>query len=249
MKTTAVVLASTSLFAALALAAPVPQSTASQTVDITFKSGDGDSATVITATLDQLLVTANNSQASAGVAATVNSGSAQCQAFSDAAATEPLGNAFNAQTSGPFTNLANGGVDSILADAVPVGAFLCSASIAGLAKDEAALTTSSSSSSSSSSTVRIELQTEADTFVQGEVPVDGSIFLTAETIFGEAAISALLVDATGIDLNKVSCVAFSDALAKHEEGLSFTNANGGAALSSSTIEATKLEAFKCTVSA
>ncbi|MCJ1395844.1 hypothetical protein MMC18_008730 [Xylographa bjoerkii] len=253
MQLTSVLVGSATLFAIVAIAAPVPQIAAGKTINVTFKNGDGDSANTFEVTPDVLFLTAGTGESS-GVAATIADPAAVCQAFSDAAATKPLGNQFTSLIPGSFTNLANGGVDSVLADAVPIGAFLCSESAAGLAKDIAALTrtsTSSStttSSSSSTGTVRVELQTDAETFVQGEIPTDGSIFLTADSIFGNRGTFASLVNATGVNLSKVSCVAFTDVAAKQDAGVPFTAANGGAALSASTIEATIINAIVCSAS-
>ena len=252
MKATSFLISSASVLVAFASAIPMPLSTPRQSaaapIEITFKNGDGDSATTFSVTADQLLSTAGNSQLSAGVAATISDPTAACQAFSDNAGTKPLGAPFTSTVAGSFTNLANGGVDSVLADAVPVGAFLCSETADGLKKDETALTTSFASSSTAGSTVRVQIEIEADTIVQNDVPIDGSIFLTHTSSFGVTGLDASLVSATGIDVTKVSCQAFADQKATKIIGTPLT-AGVEAIFSADRNAPAIVKALKCSITA
>lgn len=201
MKTTSILIASASLFAALGLAMPLKAS--SETVQIVVKTGDGDSAAGLTVTINQVFSTANNPLVSKGVAATIDDPIATCQAFSDNAGTIPLGKPFTAKTPASFSATSSGGTESKPEDAVPIGAFLCT----------------NSPSVPSTASVRVQLEIESDTFIQRDVPADGSRLLIPTT-----GLDMSVVDATGVDVNKVSCQAFADVAAKHPVGKPATSA-------------------------
>jgi hypothetical protein len=97
--------------------------------------------------------------------------------------------------------------------------------------------------------VTIELEQSADQFVQGTVPADGSIFLTAGTSFGTLGLDFNIVAAQGADVNKVNCQAFYDTAATIIAGTFATEANGGVLLTSDRNNPVTLNAFKCTVGA
>lgn len=236
MKTTSILIGSTSIFAALAVAIPVPSST--DTVQIVLKTGDGDAARGFAVTINQLFSTKDNPQVSSGVAASIDDKTAICQAFSDNAAKIPLGAPFTAAKPGSFSDTSNGGIGSVPSDAVPIGAYLCSRSADGL-----------KGSSGSSATARVQLETESDTFFQNDVPADGSIFLTAKSNFGTTGLDLDLVDATGVDVNLVSCQAFADVAATHPIGGPATAKNGGAILTADRNHPATLNAIVCSVSA
>ena len=217
------------------------------TIQVSIKTGDGDSSIQITVTLDTLFTTPQQA-----VEASISDPTAVCQAFSDSAATTPLGASFNATTDVTFVN--DGSTGSVASEAVTVGAFLCSSSVSALLGDESKTTTSSSSSSSSSTlsgaTVTIELEQSADQFVQGTVPADGSIFLTAGTQFGTLGLDFNIVDASeGTDVNQVTCQAFYDAAATVIAGTFATEANGGDVLTSDRNTPVTVNAFVCSVGA
>ncbi|MCJ1424709.1 hypothetical protein MMC29_002597 [Sticta canariensis] len=197
MKTTSILIASASLFAALGLAIPVPAS--SETVQVVVKTGDGDSAAGLTVTLNQVFSTADNRLASKGVAATISDPAVTCQAFSDNAATIPLGGPFTADTPASFSATSSGGTESQPEDAVPIGAFLCSGSL--------------DVPSESAATARVQLEIESDAFIQRDVPVDGSVFPLSTT-----GLVISVVGATDVGLSQVSCQAFADVAAKHPVG-------------------------------
>ena len=201
MKTTSILIASASLFAALGLAVPVPAS--SETVQIVLKTGDGDTAVGLTVTLNQVFSTADNRQGSKGVAATVEDPTAVCQAFSDNAGTIRLGSPFTADKPASFSATSNGGTGSNPDDAVPIGAFLCS----------------NSASVPSTASARVQLEIESDTFIQRDIPADGSIFKIDTT-----GLDLSVVEATDVDVNAVSCQAFADVAAKQAVGGPATSA-------------------------
>lgn len=155
MKTTYILIGSASFFAALTVAMPV--STSAKTVQLVVKTGDGDSAAGVTVTLDQVFSTLGQTQASAGVSVSLDDPNAICQAFSDNAATVPLGAPFTSAAPVSFSPTSDGGVDSNIKDAVPIGAFLCSNSANGLKKG-------TPGSSTSRATARLQLEIESDTF-------------------------------------------------------------------------------------
>jgi hypothetical protein len=238
---------SATLFTSLATAGPL-FSRRADTIQVQIKTGDGDASIQVTVTLDQLFTTPQQA-----VAASVNDPTAVCQAFNDSAATQPLGAPFTAANGAIFVN--DGSTASVASDAITIGAFLCSSSMSKLLADEAKITTPGSSSSSPSSpsssgsgaTVRIELEQSADQFVQGEVPADGSIFLTAGTNFGTLGLDFNIVEAQGVDVNKIKCQAFYDTAATIIAGTFATEANGGDVLTSDKNNPVTLNAFKCSV--
>ena len=207
-------------FAALASAVPL-QTRQSSTAVIVVQTGDGDSAASFSLPLDKL--TATMRFASSGVAAGVDQSGVFCQAFSDAAGKTPLGNIFDSTTDAILSTKSNGGITSTLADAVPIGAFLCSNSKAKLTGSKtttppssttsAAAHVSTSSSSSTTPTIRLELEQSADQFVQDDFPADASIVLTANTSFGNLGLDMSLVAAMGADLSHAHCQAYADVYA------------------------------------
>lgn len=204
MKPTSILIASASLFAAVGLAVPVPAS--GESVQIVVKTGDGDSAVGLTVTLNQVVSTADNRGAAAGVAASIDDPSVTCQAFRDNAGTVPLGSPFTAAAPASFSATSSGGTESNPDDAVAIGAFFCAASSAG---------------PHTAASARLQLEIESDTFIQRDVPVDGSIFPIATT-----ALDVSVVAATDVDLAHVSCQAFAD--------LAATTPLGGPATSATT---------------
>lgn len=232
MKTTSILIASASLFAALGLAVPVPAS--GEQVQIVVKTGDGDSAAGLTVTLNQVFSTANNPVASKGVAATIDDTTATCQAFSDNAGTIPLGSPFTADKPASFSATSSGGTESNPNDAVPIGAFLCSKSADGLP-------TANGSNVPSTASARVQLEIESDTFIQRDVPVDGSIFKIKTT-----GIDLSVVDATDVDVKKVSCQAFTDVAAKKPVGGPATSTTD-AILTANRNHPTTINAIVCSV--
>jgi hypothetical protein len=241
---------SAALLASLATALPL-SSRQANTIQVQIKTGDGDASIQITVTLDQLFTTPQQA-----VAASIDDPTAICQAFSDSAATEPLGAPFTAANGVTFVN--DGSTASVASDAITIGAFLCSSSSSKLQADEAKTVNSGSSSSSPSSsssssssgngvTVTIELEQSADQFVQGQVPADGSVFLTAGTNFGTLGLDFNIVAAQGADVNKIKCQAFYDTSATIIAGTFATEANGGDVLTSDRSNPVTLNAFECSV--
>jgi hypothetical protein len=216
------------LVASLTAGLPLSSRYDANTIQVVIKTGDGDASIQITVTLDQLFTTPQQA-----VAASIFDPTAVCQAFSDSAGTSPLGEPFTAAKGVIFVN--DGSVDSVASDAITVGAFLCS--------------NSSPSPPSSPATVIIQLEQSADQFVQGTVPADGSIFLTADTNFGTLGLGFSLVKAEGADLDKIKCQAFYDAQATIVAGTFATEANGGVVLTTDRANPVTLNAFKCTVDA
>ena len=241
MKTISIIAASASLFAACSVALPAPAATSSTTVQIVVKTGDGDSAAGLTATLDQVLSTAGQPQAARGVAASIDDPTVICQTFSDNAATKPLGAPFTAAKPASFSATSNGGTGSKLADAVPLGAFLCSHSANGVKPKGP-----KGSTGGQTATARVQLETESDTFFQNDVPVDGSVFLTGKTNFGTSALDMAVVTATGVNPNEVSCQAFADKAAKKPIGGPTTVNNNGAVLSKNRNQPATINAIVCT---
>ncbi|MCJ1423606.1 hypothetical protein MMC29_001490 [Sticta canariensis] len=221
MKTTSILIASASLFAALGLAMPLKAS--SETVQVVVKTGDGDSAAGLTVTINQVFSTANNPLASKGVAASIDDPTATCQAFSDNAGKIPLGKPFTAKTPASFSATSSGGTESKPEDAVPIGAFFCS----------------NSPSVPSTASARVQLEIESDTFIQREVPANGSIFPIPTT-----GLEISLVKATGVDVNQVSCQAFADVAAKHPVGKPATSA-GDVTLTANPNKPVTINAIVC----
>lgn len=189
---------------------PVPAS--SETVQVVVKTGDGDSAVGLTVTINQVFSTANNLGASKGVAATISDPNVTCQTFSDNAGTIPLGSPFTADTPASFSATSSGGTESNLNDAVPIGAFFCSNSADSLPVADG-------SNVPSTASARVQLEIESDTFIQRDVPADGSAFQIDTT-----GLDLSVVAATDVDVNKVSCQAFADVAAKQAVGEPATSA-------------------------
>ena len=225
MKTTSILIASASLFAALGLAMPLKAS--SETVQVVVKTGDGDAAAGLTVTINQVFSTANNRAASKGVAATISDPTATCQAFSDNAGTVRLGKPFTANTPASFSAKSSGGVDSKPEDAVPIGAFLCSNS------------PNVPSAAPPVASARVQLEIESDTFIQREVPVNGSIFRIPTT-----GLDMSIVSATGVNVNRVSCQAFADVAAKQPVGKPATSA-GDVTLTANNNKPVTINAIVC----
>lgn len=230
MKTTSIIVASASFFAALGLAMPAPAS--SETVQIVLKTGDGDSAIDLTVTINQLFSTADNPGASAGVGATIDDPTATCQAFSDNAGIIPLASPFTADTPASFSATSSCGTEPNLKVAVPIGAFFCSKSAGGLPS-------TGGSNVASTALVRVQVQVESKTFTQTDFPVDGSIVKFANTAY---ALS--IVAATDVNVNEVSCQAFADIAAKNPVGEPATSAKE-AILTNDRNERQFIGAFVC----
>lgn len=233
------------------LATALPLLARDNTIIISIKTGDGDSSTQVQVTPDVLFTTPTTA-----VAASLDDSSSICQAFSDSAATKPLGAPFTGAAAANFVN--DGSTASVAADAITIGAFLCSTSASSLLADEAKTMTSTSSTTSSAPpttssssggnvVVTIQLEQSADQFVQGSVPGDGSTFLTAGTNFGTLGLDFEIVDATGADPNKIKCQAYWDTAATTVAGTFATEANGGDILTMDRNNPATFNAFKCSV--
>lgn len=66
----------------------------------------------------------------------------------------------------------------------------------------------------------MQLEIECDTFIQRDIPVDGSIFQIDTT-----GLDMSIVDATDVDVANVSCQAFADVAAKTTVGGPATSAS------------------------
>ncbi|KAL7796371.1 hypothetical protein V8C43DRAFT_304251 [Trichoderma afarasin] len=193
---------------------------------IQLKNGDGDASVGASIPANTLFSTANNRQVDAGVNAQAVTSGCICQAFSDAAGTIKLGGIFDDHTLVSFTDASNGGVDSQLDQAVPIGSFCC-------------VTTPNTVPVCSGSgapppppptqTVRVQINSADDSARQIEVPADGSPFAASFSI----ANSAEIVDIEGS--SHATCQAFSDANGVVAVGSPFgideVSLNGGAAIS------------------
>ncbi|KAL9639170.1 MAG: hypothetical protein Q9164_001099 [Protoblastenia rupestris] len=238
MKTASIFIGSTSLLASLAVAAPTRRST--NTIQVFLETGNGgDETRGFPVTLDQVFSTAGNRGLSQGVSAFIRDPTATCQAFTDNAATIPLGNPFTSEMEASFTDASN------TEDAVPVGAFLCSASAEGLGQPQGG---NGAPTGTAQGTARVQVEVDIETFVQSEVPLN-SVFLTAQSIIGDSALELLLTRATGADVNDVSCQAFADAQATSPVGGPATAQNGGAVLSADRTSPATINAIVCSTSA
>lgn len=204
MKSTIFSTAATLFFAAIACAAPL--SVRDSSVLITIKTGDGDSATTISVPLDQITIT--SAQSNQAVAASISDSGVFCQAFSDSLATRAVGSVFSAGKDASYSATSSGGTESVSSDAVSIGSFLCSTSLAGVAPSSTG-STSGQSGSASSGTVRVQLEQISDQFVQTELPLD-TLVATGTTNLGSRGIDLGLVSADGVDLSQVACQVFSD---------------------------------------
>ncbi|KAF3067590.1 hypothetical protein CFAM422_008641 [Trichoderma lentiforme] len=193
---------------------------------IQLKNGDGDASVGASIPANTLFSTANNRQVDAGVNAQAVTSGCVCQAFSDAAGTIKLGGIFDDHTLVSFTDASNGGVDSQLDQAVPIGSFccvttpntvpVCSGSGAGAPPPP-------------TQTVRVQINSADDSARQIEVPADGSPFAASFSI----ANSVEIVDVEGF--SHATCQAFSDENGVVAVGSPFgideVSLNGGAATS------------------
>lgn len=193
---------------------------------IQLKNGDGDASVGASIPANTLFSTANNRQVDAGVNAQAVTSGCVCQAFSDAAGTIKLGGIFDDHTLVSFTDASNGGVDSQLDQAVPIGSFccvttpntvpVCSGSGAGAPPPP-------------TQTVRVQINSADDSARQIEVPADGSPFAASFSI----ANSVEIVDVEGS--SHATCQAFSDengvVAAGSPFGIDEVSLNGGAATS------------------
>ena len=246
MKTASIFIGSTSLLASLAVAAPTRRST--NTIQVFLETGNGgDETRGFPVTLDQVFSTQGNRGLSQGVSAFIRDPTATCQAFTDNAATIPLGNPFTSEMEASFTDAADGSASS---NAVPVGAFLCSASAEGLGQAQGGngAPTGTDPTGNAQGTARVQVEVDIETFVQSEVPLN-SVFLTAQSIIGDSALELLLTRATGADVNDVSCQAFADAQATSPVGGPATAQNGGAVLSADRTSPATINAIVCSTSA
>lgn len=194
---------------------------------IQLKNGDGDASVGASIPANTLFSTANNRQVDAGVNAQAVTSGCVCQAFSDSAGTIKLGGIFDDHTLVSFTDASNGGVDSQLDQAVPIGSFccvttpntvpVCSGSGAGAPPPPP------------TQTVRVQINSADDSARQIEVPADGSPFAASFSI----ANSAEIVDIEGS--SQATCQTFSDANGVVAVGSPFgideVSLNGGAAIS------------------
>lgn len=62
-------------------------------------------------------------------------------------------------------------------------------------------------------TARVQLEIESDTFVQEDVPANGSVFRSASSRLRKGIVLGV-AGASGVAANRVSCRAFSDAAGK-----------------------------------
>lgn len=196
---------------------------------IQLKNGDGDASVGASIPANTLFSTANNRQVDAGVNAQAVTSGCVCQAFSDAAGTIKLGGVFDDHTLVSFTDASNGGVDSQLDQAVPIGSFCCVT-----APNTVPVCSGSGSGTGApppppAQTVRVQINSADDSARQIEVPADGSPFAASFSI----ANSVEIVDVE--DSSHATCQAFSDANGVVAVGSPFgideVSLNGGAATS------------------
>ena len=205
MKTTSILISAVSLFAALSIAIPAPIP-AAESVQLVISTGDGDASVGVSVKLDKVFSTAGQGGAKAGVAVKVNEKGTFCQAFSDNAATKTLGAVFTSDKTLSLSKTSSGGTESVLTDAVPIGAFLCS-------KSPANLPSAPSKGTQAVATARVQLEIESDTFVQVDVPANGTPFSDRRL---DSGLVLGIAGAKDVDANKVSCRAFSDAAGRHQ---------------------------------
>lgn len=242
MKSTMISSAAALFFAALACAAPVTVRDSSVLINI--KTGDGDSATTISVPLDQ--ITATSGLSSQAVAASISDSGVFCQAFSDVAATQPVGSVFSAGKDASYSATSSGGTESVAGDAVAIGSFLCSNSAAGVAPSSSSSgSTSTQTGSASSGTVRVQLEQESDQFVQADLALD-ILIATDSTSLGSRGLDLSLVSADGVAVSQVSCQVFSDATGKTPLGNAATAATD-ATLSSDRNTPAVIGAIQCGV--
>jgi hypothetical protein len=230
MKTFSILTAAACLTASLAVALPAPAPPASpSTVGVKIKTGDGDASTIAEITLDVIFET--TPQTNSGVSAEVDD-DVFCQAFSDTAATKKLGPVFSNDSVASFTDASSGDVSSNAADAVPIGAIICSASQSGLQNDIAKAsggnkktgsstgskpTTTTATPSASASTVGVKIKTgDGDASTIAEITLDVIFETTPQTNSGVSA---------EVDDDNVFCQAFSDVAATKKLGPVFSNNN------------------------
>ncbi|KAL6817617.1 hypothetical protein V8C40DRAFT_269106 [Trichoderma camerunense] len=191
---------------------------------IQLKNGDGDASVGASIPANTLFSTANNRQVDAGVNAQAVTSGCVCQAFSDAAGTIKLGGIFDDHTLVSFTDASNGGVDSQLDQAVPIGSFCCVTT-----PNTVPVCSGSGAPPPPTQTVRVQINSADDSARQIEVPADGSPFAASFSI----ANSAEIVDIEGS--SHVTCQVFSDANGVVAVGSPFgideVSLNGGAAIS------------------
>jgi hypothetical protein len=179
------------------------------TANIQIKTGDGDASVQRNVKLGSLQTKDAQSGGDFGDgvnAFVVNSG-VTCQAFADATGKTKLGGTFTNTITASFTNASNGGVDSNASDAVTIAA-LCCAVDANFAKDCGNLGSNNGNGSGKGKTVRVQIDEAGDESTQGEVPVDGSLYVLSAALDGKNALDAFIVDTEGA-VNP-SCQAFAD---------------------------------------
>jgi hypothetical protein len=248
MKSAVFSTAATLFFAAIACAAPL--SVRDDSVLITIKTGDGDSSTTLSVPLNQITVT--SAQSDQAVAASIDDSGVFCQAFSDALATQVVGSVFSAGNAASYSASSSGGTESVSSDAVSIGSFLCSTSVAGVAPQSSSSNnsgsgSSASSGSASSGTARVQLEQVSDQFVQTEIPLN-TLVATGSTNLGSQGLDLSLISADGADVSQVSCQVFADAAGKKAVGNAATAATDAILSANRNVPAT-IGAIQCSVAA
>lgn len=113
------------LFASVLTSAAVINNRQASEVRLTVKVGDGDASRQVSVATGSLQVTDRDGRQISGCNAILNDAGISCQAFSDAQGLTKLGNVFNSQQSGIWSDKCDGGVSSRLQDAVQVGSICC----------------------------------------------------------------------------------------------------------------------------
>ncbi|KAI9702941.1 MAG: hypothetical protein M1836_008155 [Candelina mexicana] len=186
-----------------------------------------------------LFKTANNRRLASGLDATIqgtkgipDDSKVACQAFD--ANNKPLG--------GPFTK-ENEATFSTNGQAVPIAAYLCSNMNAQSPRSDTGDNKAFAANTGIKSSARIQLEFESDGFIQGEVPI-GQLFLTKNDRRFQRGLDASVVSATGVDVKRVKCQAFSDEQGRKALGNAFTNTVDGVFTKDSR-NPVAIAAFKC----
>jgi len=174
---------------------------------ITIQTGV-DQAVGLLANLDEVERTYRD--ASQGFSASVSAPATFCQAYSDSEGKDELGAPFFLDHDVIFAPFSG--------PPVMIGSFRCADRLAKLLLEPPTPTSSSAASATPAPTdggqppaqsIHVQFRTEFDTFVQGEVPFN-QLFKLAGTPLGTAAIEAMIIKATGVDVANVKCQLFQD---------------------------------------
>ena len=227
-----------SLFSALmAVASALPAELVprqGQTALLTIKTGDGDSATTLSCTLDQVCVT--NFLNRNSVSTSLSEPNMFCAGFTDSGATQLINPIFSSAVPASYSTTSSGGTGSVASDAIQIGSYFCSSTQAAVqaqvgggsgsapppsATTAAAATATSatpspppstdtgSSNAASGMTVRVQLEQVSDQFVQADIPLD-AIPLANSPQLGSQGLGLSIVSATGFDVSQVGCQVFAD---------------------------------------